>query len=322
MIDLAKVIEYDSESNVLDFKKEQYPLGKNVKRNEFLKDISAFANHYSEADKYIIIGVVEKNGRASAFENIENLVDESKYQQFLYENIEPKITFEYKSFVYKGFKLAYFRLYNNSDAPYLIKRDIKNPIDDNTDFHIGDGFIRIGTSIRRLNRKDFDSIYEAKYKALDRKSDIKITPYSKISKDELLSPYDLKYLDIEIENTSNKSIDLDIEMKVLLRKGYRLINESVLKRELRKKTQNTSPLTHSFDPIIEMPNLNVKFVESGDHILVASSLKIEQNSKIDDIFEGVVCVLQEKSNRILAEVCIRSDDFTKGALIVQLEFIT
>ena len=105
-LDIIRILENDSESKNLDFKKEQYPIGKDYKRNEILKDISAFANHYSSKDKFIIIGVIEKNGKANGFKNIDDLIDESKYQQLINTNIEPKISFEYKAFIYKEYSLA------------------------------------------------------------------------------------------------------------------------------------------------------------------------------------------------------------------------
>jgi hypothetical protein len=309
------MIEYDSESNFLDFKMEQYPLGKDPKKNELLKDISAFANHYSEADKFIIIGVIEKNGKAQKFVNIENLTDDSKYQQFIKANVEPKINFEYKPFSYKNFQLAYFRIFNNSDRPYLIKKEIKNPATNKTDFFEGDGFIRNGTSTRRMLRNDFDFIYKEKYQATDRKSDLSILPYCEFSNDELLSQYEMKYLDIEIENISNKSIDIDVEMKVPISSSYSLIKSSDLRREIRKKSSNSSPMVGTYDPIIEMPSINVGFNEYEDHILLSTNLKILQNSKIKEVFDGILIILQKESNTINIEVFIRSDDFPQGAVI-------
>jgi|AntRauTorcE11898_2_1112593.scaffolds.fasta_scaffold01099_2 predicted HTH transcriptional regulator len=96
--DIEQIIKYNSEGPTLDYKKEEYPLGKHAKRNEILKDISALANHHSDTDKYIIIGVKEENGVAKDFYEIERLTDEAAYQKFVNENIEPKINFNYKSF--------------------------------------------------------------------------------------------------------------------------------------------------------------------------------------------------------------------------------
>ncbi|TXD81588.1 hypothetical protein ESY86_07065 [Subsaximicrobium wynnwilliamsii] len=77
--ELEKIIRYDSEGPNLDYKQEEYPLGRNIKKNEILKDISAFANHHSDSDKFIIIGVKEKNGVGKEFFEIENLTDEASY---------------------------------------------------------------------------------------------------------------------------------------------------------------------------------------------------------------------------------------------------
>ena len=105
--DLEQKIKYDCEGPTLDYKKEEYPLGKNNKRNEFLKDICAFANHHSDEDKFIIIGVEEENGVAKDFFEIENITDEASYQNFANENIEPTINFEYKSFIINNSSKVY-----------------------------------------------------------------------------------------------------------------------------------------------------------------------------------------------------------------------
>jgi predicted HTH transcriptional regulator len=55
---LVEIIKYHSESVYVDFKSQEYPLGKNGKKNEILKDISAMANHPSNEPKYIVIGII------------------------------------------------------------------------------------------------------------------------------------------------------------------------------------------------------------------------------------------------------------------------
>ena len=72
---VLEILEYGSEGYLVDFKQEQYLLGENHKKHEFLKDISAFANHPKDEDKFIIFGVVEKNGMADSFINISNITD-------------------------------------------------------------------------------------------------------------------------------------------------------------------------------------------------------------------------------------------------------
>ena len=121
---LGKILMYDSESPSLDFKEIQYSLENNPKKNELLKDISAMANYPGDQDKFIIIGVIESNGVAEKFRDVGQLIDEAKYQQFVLSNIEPKINFEYKKFLYQNHQLAYFRIFNNVDRPYLFKKDV------------------------------------------------------------------------------------------------------------------------------------------------------------------------------------------------------
>ena len=90
---IKQLIEYESENSKLDFKMEQYQLGKNPKKNEFLKDMVAFANHLSDDDKFIIIGIKDLDGINKEVFEIENPIDDANYQQFVLDNIEPKINF-------------------------------------------------------------------------------------------------------------------------------------------------------------------------------------------------------------------------------------
>ena len=121
---LFEIIKYHSESVYVDFKSQEYPLGKNTKKNELLKDISSMANHPSNEPKYILIGIKEKNGLASEFIDLSTPTHQAKYQQFVEENIEPKINFEYRSFEYEGHRLAAFIISDNQERPYLFKKDV------------------------------------------------------------------------------------------------------------------------------------------------------------------------------------------------------
>ncbi|WP_224996929.1 ATP-binding protein [Cesiribacter sp. SM1] len=322
---LDDIIEYGSESNTLDFKGEQYPLGKHPKRNEILKDFLAFANHPSDSDKYIVLGVHEKNGVAHHFTEIDDLFDEAKYQELIESNIEPKINFEYKLFEYKGKKLAYFRIFGNTDRPYLIKKDVKNPADGKTDFRLGDGFIRTGASTKKIGRVDFDKIYEHKLKARDRKSDIQIIPYLGHLNDTILSGHGFMYMDLEIVNNSNKSLDIDIEMKILKTEDYILLHERDIKEELRRNTA----FSFKYDLSLMQPsNFHVNFENKDSHIVISrnrignrpSALSIPQNSSEKEIFFQDLVLVESKVDIIRAQVIIRSDGFTDGALVQEVEY--
>lgn len=327
-LDLEQKIKYDCEGSTLDYKKEEYPLGKSEKRNEILKDISALANHHSDEDKYIIIGIKEENGLAKHFYEIENITDEAAYQKFVNENIEPKINFEYKSFIYEGQKLACFRIFNNKLRPYLFKKNIQNPVTNKTDFKIGDGFIKVGSSSKKLERADFENIYNARFTEKDRKDDIAIETYFGTSNDDDLSKWGIKYIDIKIINHSNKSIDFDVEMKVFKGNGYELIAEDELKRELRKTRKKSISLGIDIEMIQpQIKNFHIDFKDEDNYILIKrnslsrrTAISLPQNSSEMDIFCQHLFVLEKEEHEIMAELTIRSDDFTEGLLIKELIF--
>lgn len=327
--DLEQIIKYDCEGPNLDYKKEEYPLGKHAKRHEILKDISALANHHSDADKYIIIGVKEDNGIAKEFYEIENLTDEAAYQKFVNENIEPEICFEYKSFFYNGKKLACFRIFNNKLRPYLFKKNLQNPVTNKSDFKIGDGFIKVGSSSKKLERSDFENIYKTRLTDKDRKDDLSIVTYFETSDDDELSKWDIKYLDIKIINQSNKSIDFDVEMKVFKGNGYSLISENELKKELRDKAREKSNGFGLDFEVVQTPlyNMHIDFKEADDYVLISrnslakrTAIILSQNSSEKDIFCHHLYVLEEEPHEIKAELIIRSDDFTEGLLVRELIF--
>jgi predicted HTH transcriptional regulator len=173
IIDIGYLIEYESESYSLDFKKEEYPLGKDEKKNELLKDICAFANQLSDADKFIVIGVKVINGENKEIFNVDCPTDEAKYQQFILDNIEPNVNFEYKVYKYTDKTICYFRIFNNTDRPYLFKKDVINPQTNKLNYKYGDGFTRIGSASKKIGRKELDDINKNRVKYFDRRKDLK-----------------------------------------------------------------------------------------------------------------------------------------------------
>jgi len=328
---VKEILRYCSESHSIDYKKLQYPIVQHAKKHELIKDISAMANHPSDEDKYIIIGVKEKNGIASDFYDVTDLVDQAKYQQFINSYIEPEIHFEYKLIDYNNHQLAYFRIYDNKDRPYLIKKEVRNFADNKIiEFREGDGFIRVGTSTKKITRTGFDKIYEFKHKKVDRKSDLKITPYFGIPDNSELSMLKVKYLDISIENTSKHSIDIDVEMRVFKETRYKLISEYELKQELNKQERKNSNIFGIQISPIEMPSFHVDIEELSDSVVISRTRMRNQRTAITISQKGIekdvfcqyllLLVLKNEPKVIKAELTIRSDDFTEGVLIENIEF--
>lgn len=323
--DIIKILKYDSESSVLDFKKENYHLGNHPKRNDILKDISSFANHPADTPKYIFLGISELCGGGGEIIGIQETLDEANFQQFLNENIEPKINFEFKYVKYQDHTIGYFKIHENNDRPYLFKKDVKNLKTDKVEYKKGDGYIRIGTGTKKIDRSDFDEIYHSKLKNPDRKSDLIIKPYFASPKGKEFFFYDVQYIDIEIINTSNKSIDFDVEMKVYRGNDFILMSEPQLKKALKiHKTE--SIMGHNIG-MIQPPNFHVSITEDEEYILVhrnkltrKTAISLPQHSNERDVFCEYLFVVQNEKHEIRAEVIIRSDAFTEGPLKKELIF--
>lgn len=329
---VIEIIEYENESYRVDFKKIEYTLGKHPKKYEILKDFMSFVNHLSDDEKYIIIGVKELSGTSNEIFNIELPTDEAKYRQFINEYIEPQINFEYKNFKYKGETICYFRFFGNTDRPYLVKKEHKNPIDNKADLKYGDGYIRIGTSTNKIGRKEMDDISKSKLKYSNRHNDIVIHPKISLTTNSELSNMNIKYLDLDIENTSNQSIDLNIEMKITKENSFDIVTETEFIKEMRaklyreKQARSLLGIGHIDIAPINIP-LNTYTQETEDYFKIErlprnhkSAIIIPQNSTYNDVFLQSIILFSNSDNLIEAQVIIRSDEFSDGALKKLIKF--
>lgn len=315
---IARILEYDSESPTLDFKQIQYS---QIAKHELLKDINAFANHHSNDDKYIILGVKEKDGQADEFFDIGELIDQAQYQQLIEANIEPAITFEYNQYIHEGVKLGYFRLFNNQKRPYLFKKDVNDAT--KTVFKIGQGFVRTGTSSRLLKLSDFESIYQERFTAKDRKEDLIIRP---LVRRRFLKNRTFYYLDISIENQSNQSIDMDVEMVVFNSAQSPLHLEREILYHIHREENSSMFSSPSIQPTFQDITGETTFegLKVQRALLLPNgrgTLSILQNSVYDDVFKQKILLDAEANYTTLeADVHIRSDDFTGGMLLKRIIF--
>ncbi len=328
-MDLNEILDYSSETSNIDFKQTEYPLGKVFNKNEFLKDISAMANNPSDEKKYIFTGVVEKDGLADSFISIPELTDQAKYQQFLDNNIEPQINFKYSQFDYNGYKLGCFIIENNHERPYLFKKNVQNPLTNEIEYKPGDGVIRIGTSSRKMIRKDFELIYSNRTKIKDRKSDIKITPYLKECSNTIMHDKGLRCVEFKIENSSNKSIGFDLEARFPYHEEYQIFKKFDIDQQIIQEAQKgfDSSFGISFKPITDYSVFDLHFEHKDSCLCISRIQKVNQNAAVEiaqndfeeDIFLNEVLVLNRNDKPIIVDLILRSDDFIDGALIQTFE---
>src|SRR5699024_2598649 len=101
MSDFDDLIAFENEHTYLDFNAIQYT---GDKHEYLLKDLIAIANAAGNQDRHIILGVNYKNNRERDIVAIEDedFIDSAQYQQLAYENIEPKIHFDYFAYNFEG----------------------------------------------------------------------------------------------------------------------------------------------------------------------------------------------------------------------------
>ncbi|WP_306565210.1 AlbA family DNA-binding domain-containing protein [Flavobacterium lindanitolerans] len=329
---VINLIENESENTKLDFKQEQYPIDKgNAKKGEFLKDMCAFANLTSKEDKYIIIGIEEKGGVAVGYKPIDELQDQASYQQFLNQYIEPEINFEYREFVYRDNRLAYFRIFDNDKGPYLFKAEYRGTNPKGSHYRIGTGFVRTGSSTRELKREDFEKIYAERSSVKDRSNDIdfELEIWGFTSPELKYKGY-IKHLRVDVINLSNSSIDLDVEAKIYNNKNVKAKCTQVLEHNFFREDQDKSLLAFtSFQgkvtPQFNFRETNVRFENYKEYSIYEitpnkgthTALRAKQKGKQIDIFNGQIALVFSRPTEIIIEITVRSNDFPNGPKIFE-----
>ncbi|WP_051506861.1 AlbA family DNA-binding domain-containing protein [Saccharibacillus sacchari] len=168
MNELDDLILYGHEGECLDYKQTQYSPDKTI---DFIKDVIAMANVISDEDKYIIIGIKDrKEGKDFIGITPEEFRDSAEYAVILSSYVEPDIAFEYFKYELKGKAYGIFKIFGNTDRPYVVKKNkaIFHKEGEATSqkkatyLQVGDSWIRKGSHNSRLQRRDLDLIYEGK----------------------------------------------------------------------------------------------------------------------------------------------------------------
>ncbi len=166
MVDYDTIIQYENENSSLDFKAIQY---KKELFEEFIKDVVSMANADVVDCRHIIIGVkLESNGERTLIGIKDTFTDPSTYQQLITENVEPTIDIDYSPYTFENKIFGIFRIANCENKPYVLKKDYGKNLKK------GDSFIRKGTHKTRMDRRDFDKIYESKSSTKISETDIEI----------------------------------------------------------------------------------------------------------------------------------------------------
>lgn len=152
--EVKELIDCHGESDYLDFKKEDYH---KENKDELVKDIIAFANSHSIRNKYIIIGIKEKNNVCEEIKGIdkEKAKDEAEFQQIIRTYIKDDLIVEYKIINIEGKDLIIIKIpaTNNTNRPYMVKTQIKNLKENEI-------YIRKGSTTALANKKDLEYMFK------------------------------------------------------------------------------------------------------------------------------------------------------------------
>ena len=96
-IETLKQLLHESESNSLDYKKEQYKFinATDNEKSELLKDILAFANSWRRVTAYILIGIEHEENKNISIPGINQSLDDATLQQFVNFKTNKTIKFLY-----------------------------------------------------------------------------------------------------------------------------------------------------------------------------------------------------------------------------------
>jgi hypothetical protein len=114
---------YESESDSLDFKREQYRFinASDVEKSELLKDILSMVNSWRRVDGYIVIGIEEKSEKPNLMHGISVHIDDAKIQQFVNSKISETCIFEYATYTKDSKTIGIIRIPVQKRPVYLTK---------------------------------------------------------------------------------------------------------------------------------------------------------------------------------------------------------
>jgi hypothetical protein len=124
-VDFIKTLLHQSESDTLDFKRDQYELSGADKsaKSEIIKDILAMANAWKTTDAYLLIGVDENPGGKAKVVGVSGHLDDANLQQLVNANTNRPVRFAYIPMTVEDKAVGVIRIDQDQDRPLFLTRD-------------------------------------------------------------------------------------------------------------------------------------------------------------------------------------------------------
>lgn len=132
--ELLHTILRQSESDTLDFKRDQYPFERESDevQGELLKDILAFANAWKTSDAYIVVGADEKDGRMTEIVGVTKNLADHTIQQFVNGKTNRRIAFNVLNLTHETKPLTIIRISQHQQRPIYLKKKKFGGVEQNT----------------------------------------------------------------------------------------------------------------------------------------------------------------------------------------------
>lgn len=121
--DLTSLL-HRSESETLDFKREQYPFAgaSDDSKGELLKDVLAMANAWKDSDAHIVIGVEEDHGRAKSICGEDATLPDADLQLFVNSKTNCPVSFLVEVVTYKDVKVTVIKIDRDQKRPIFLAK--------------------------------------------------------------------------------------------------------------------------------------------------------------------------------------------------------
>jgi hypothetical protein len=113
-----------SESDVLDFKRDQYPFAgaSDEAKSEIVKDVLAFANAWKTDDAHIVVGVDETPGGRATVVGVDKHLKDADLQQLVNSKTNTPVAFEYVPITIDNLSVGIVRIRRTQQRPCFLKR--------------------------------------------------------------------------------------------------------------------------------------------------------------------------------------------------------
>lgn len=113
------------EADDLDFKSRPYKLDSNNEKSRFIKDVLAMANTPRAGSAYILIGVIEKSGKATEYPGVNAHPDEAELGRIVAGKTEPVPRFTYRQVFYNEVELGLIEIPHDQPVPIMPRSDFE-----------------------------------------------------------------------------------------------------------------------------------------------------------------------------------------------------